>query len=293
ERELTVGFLINKFRGDPNLFSSGIEYIEKKTGRPVLGLIPFYRDILIDSEDSVAVQEDKRKPRPVGPASINIAVVRLPSISNFTDMEILEREPDVVVNYLFRTREFSKEYDCLILPGAKNVMEEAAWLARTGWKKVIGRFVKGGGRVLGICGGYQLLGERIKDPLGMESDRRKVEGLNLLPIETLLEDQKVVRRVTGICLMNGKRVRSWDDGWSMAGGRIAGTYVHGILDSQGFRGEFLNSLRRSKGLKEKAARQGRLRRFHQYDLLADHFEAHCDVEKTLSLMGLRQEKDHV
>ena len=322
ERELTVGFLINKFRGDRNLFSSGIEYIEKKTGRPVLGLIPFYRDIFIDSEDSVAVQEDKRRPRPVGPASVNIAVVRLPSISNFTDLEILEREPDVVVNYLFQSREFSKEYDCLILPGAKNVMEDAAWLARTGWKKVIGRFVKGGGKVLGICGGYQLLGERIKDPLGVESDRRKVEGLNLLPIETLLEDQKVVRRVTGICLMNGKRVtgyeihmgrskalrhkgepflrihqtgdkRSWDDGWGTAGGRIAGTYVHGILDSHGFRGEFLNSLRRSKGLEERAPRQGRLGRFHQYDLLADHFEECCDVGKTLSLMALRREKDHI
>ena len=322
ERELTAGFLINKFRGDPNLFSSGIEYIEKKTGRPVLGLIPFYRDILIDSEDSVAVQEDKRKPRPVGPASVNIAVVRFPSISNFTDLEILEREPDVVVNYLFRPKELSGDYDCLILPGAKNVMEDAAWLTRTGWKKVIGRFVKGGGRVLGICGGYQLLGERIKDPLGVESDRREVKGLNLLPIETLLEDQKVVRKVTGICLMNGKRVRgyeihmgrskalrrkgeiflrihqtgdkrSWDDGWRTAGGQIAGTYVHGILDHSGFRGEFLNSLRRSKGLEERAPRGGRLGRFHQYDLLADHFETHCDVEKTLSLMGLRQEKDHV
>ncbi|MBW1689377.1 MAG: cobyric acid synthase [Deltaproteobacteria bacterium] len=322
ERELTVGFLINKFRGDPNLFSSGIEYIEKKTGRPVLGLIPFYRGILIDSEDSVAVQEDKRKPRPVGPASVNIAVVRFPSISNFTDLEILEREPDVVVNYLFRPKELSGDYDCLILPGAKNVMEDAAWLTRTGWKKVIGRFVKGGGRVLGICGGYQLLGERIKDPLGVESDRREVKGLNLLPIETLLEDQKVVRKVTGICLMNGKRVRgyeihmgrskalrrkgeiflrihqtgdkrSWDDGWRTAGGQIAGTYVHGILDHSGFRGEFLNSLRRSKGLEERAPRGGRLGRFHQYDLLADHFETHCDVEKTLSLMGLRQEKDHV
>ncbi len=87
--------------------------------------------------------------------------------------------------------------------------------------------------------------------------------------------------------------RSWDDGWSTAGGQIAGTYVHGILDSQGLRGEFLNSLRRSKGLKERAPRQGRLGRFHQYDLLADHFEEYCDVGKTLSLMALRQEKDHV
>jgi adenosylcobyric acid synthase len=315
ERGLIAGFLINKFRGDPNLFSSGMAYIEKKTGRPVLGLIPFYGDILIDSEDSVAVQEDKRKPRPVDVDSVNIAVVRLPSISNFTDLEILEGEPDVVVNYLSRPHDLSADYDCLILPGAKNVMEDAVWLSRSGWKRGIGRFVKAERSVFGICGGYQLLGERIKDPWKVESARREVRGLNLLPIETVLEGRKTVRKVTGICLMNGKMVKgyeihmgrseasrnnggpflrihqpgsktSWNDGWAEPGGRIAGTYVHGILDQGGFRGAFLNNLRKSKGLKQRPPRGGRRGRFHQYDRLADHFEAHCDVEKILSLMGL-------
>jgi len=313
ERELTMGFLINKFRGDPRLFSSGIEYIEKKTGKPVLGLVPFYKDILIDSEDSVAVQEDKRSLGHVGPGTVNIGVVRLPSISNFTDLEILEREPDVVVNYLFQSRDFSEQYDCLILPGAKNVMEDAGWLARTGWKKVIAGFAGSGGRVFGICGGYQLLGARIKDPLGVESKQKEVKGLNLLPIETILEDQKVVRRVTGVCLTNNKRVRgyeihmgrsvalkgngepflrikqpgekrSWDEGWSINDGQVAGTYVHGILDQPGFRGEFLNSLRKTKGLKKRSPMQGRMSRFHQYNRLADHFEKYCDVEKILSFM---------
>ncbi|MCJ7776122.1 MAG: cobyric acid synthase [Desulfobulbaceae bacterium] len=313
ERELTIGFLVNKFRGDPRLFSSGIEYIEQKTGKPVLGLVPFYKDIVIDSEDSVAVQEDKRKPRSVGPNTVNIGVVRLPSISNFTDFEILDREPSVVVNYLFKSQEFSSQYDCLILPGAKNVMEDAVWLARTGWKQVISRFAKGGGRVLGICGGYQLLGERIKDPFGVESKRNQVKGMGLLPITTILEGQKVVQRVTGICLLNQKRVNgyeihmgrtrslgregepflkihppgdktTWTDGWFVNGGQISGTYVHGILDSSGFRGDFINTLRRAKGLKERASSQGRLARFHQYDRLADHFEAHCDVEKILTYL---------
>lgn len=315
ERGLIAGFLINKFRGDPSLFLSGIAYIEKKTGRPLLGLVPLYRDILIDSEDSVAVQEDKRKPRPVGPCSVNLAVVRLPSISNFTDLEILEGEPDVVVNYLSRPHELSGDYDCLILPGAKNVMEDALWLSRSGWKKAIGGFVKEGRSVFGICGGYQLLGQRIKDPWGVETSRGEVKGLNLLPIETELEDRKAVRKVAGVCLMNGKKVEgyeihmgrskssrntegpflsihqpgrktSWNDGWADPGGRIAGTYVHGILDSGGFRGAFLNNLRRSKGMKQKPPRGGRRGRFHQYDRLADHFEAHCDVEKIISLMGV-------
>lgn len=314
ERELTIGFLVNKFRGDPRLFSSGMEYIEQKTGKPVLGLVPFYQDILIDSEDSVVVQEDKRKCRPVGPHTVNIAVVRLPSISNFTDLEILERVPDVVVNYLFRSQEFSGQYDCLILPGAKNVMEDAVWLARTGWKRVISRFAKGDGRVLGICGGYQLLGKWIRDPAGVESHRKEVKGLNLLPIETTLEEQKIVRKVLGTCLMSGKRIRgyeihmgrsrplnrsgepflmihspggkkAWTDGWAVNSGQISGTYVHGILDSRGFRGEFLNTLRTSKGLKERAPKQGRLARFHQYDRLADHFETYCNMEKILPYLG--------
>ncbi len=311
ERELTMGFLINKFRGDPRLFSSGIEYIEKKTRKPVLGLIHFYEDILIDSEDSVAVQEDKRALSPIGPKTVNIAALKLPAISNFTDLETLTREPDVVVNYLFRPGELSNGYDCLVLPGTKNVMEDAVWMARTGWKRAIKEFIKGGGRVLGICGGYQLLGERIKDPLGIESPREVVKGLGLLPVETVLEGNKVVRRVTGTCLATGKLIkgyeihmgtskglkgdgepflrihepgkqRSWLDGWCAEGGRVFGTYVHGILDSPGFRGDFLNGIRKGKGLRERPPRQGRLARFHQYDRLAEHFEAHCDVDKIVA-----------
>ena len=310
EKILTIGFLINKFRGDPRLFESGIAYIEKKAGRPVFGLIPFFKDIFIDSEDSVVVQEDKRNLRPISQNTINIAVLRLPGISNFTDLEILMHEPDVVVNFLFQPKEFVAGYDILILPGTKNVMEDAQWLGRSGWKKAIKEFVKKGGRCLGICGGYQLLGERIRDPLGVESDKKEVRGLGILPLETILEEKKVVRKVTGTCLMNGKKVTGyeihmgkstilrrvgkpflrihepgnkqfWEDGWSLEGDRITGTYVHGILDSPGFRGYLLNSIRRTKGLKERTARQGRLDRFHQYNRLADHFETHCDVDRII------------
>jgi len=313
ERGLTRGFLINKFRGDPNLFVSGIEYIEKKTGRRVFGLIPFYRDILIDSEDSVVVQEDRRTLKPIGSKTVNIAVIKLRAISNFTDIEGLERETDVVINYLFRPQELSTKYDCLILPGTKNAMEDALWLGRSGWKKAIERFIKAGGSVFGICGGYQLLGEIIRDPLGLESDKKEARGLGILPLETILEGEKVVRKVTGTCLMNGKRVsgyeihmgrsrivkqegdpflrihepgkrRTWEDGWSLKEGNIVGTYVHGILDSPGFRNTLLNRIRRGKGLKERRPTQGRLARFHQYDKLADHFETHCDVEKIISIL---------
>jgi adenosylcobyric acid synthase len=315
ERELTIGFIVNKFRGDPDLFLSGIEYIEKKTSRPIFGLVPFYHDILIDPEDSMAVQEDKRRPAPIGPRSLNIAVLRLPAISNFTDLEVMAREKDVVLNYLFRPKELSKEYDLLILPGTKNVMEDAQWLNRSGWKRAILSFANHDRGIIGICGGYQLLGQKIKDPSGVESPKKEVAGLGLLPVETILEKEKIVRRVTGQCLVNGKKVKGyeihmgqskhldggagpllkirepgrnevWEDGYTARKGKIFGTYVHGILDAPEFRGELLNSVRKSKGLKTRPPRQGRLARFHQYDRLADHFEAHCDVDKILSLLSL-------
>ena len=314
ERELIKGFLINKFRGDAALFSSGIDYIEKRTLKPVFGVIPFFQDIHIDSEDSVALQEDKRSPRAIGPRSVNIGVLRLPAISNFTDFEVLDMEKDVVVNYLSSPAELSGDYDCFILPGSKNVIEDAVWMSHRGWKKAVRRFVKSGKRVLGICGGYQLLGKRIKDPSGVESDRKEVSGLDLLPVETILAEEKVVRKVSGTCLMNKKRIKGYEihmgrtiilqeagepflrihgqgesgsriDGWSLNRGQISGTYLHGILDSSGFRGEFLNSLRKTKGLKIRSSRQGRGSRFKQYDLLADHFEEHCDVEGIIQLLN--------
>jgi adenosylcobyric acid synthase len=190
-------------------------------------------------------------------------------------------------------------------------MEDAAWLGRSGWKKAIREFAHNGGRVFGICGGYQLLGERIRDPLGVESGKKSVSGLGLLPVETVLEKEKVVRRVNGVTLTNKRGIRgyeihmgrsrilrgsgkpflkihlpgkrsSWEDGCYINHGEIAGSYVHGILDSPGFRGDLLNRLRKSKGLRERPAKKGRLARFHQYDRLADHLENHCDVDQIIS-----------
>ncbi len=314
ERQLTAGFLINKFRGDPRLFDSGIDYIERKSGKPVLGVIPCYNDITIDPEDSVVVQEDRRSLHPLRSDAVNIGVLRLPSISNFTDLETLAREPGVVLNYLFRPGELDERYDLLVIPGAKNVMEDAVWLGRSGWKRAVSRFVETGGRVVGICGGYQLLGRRISDPHGVESDRSQVRGIGILPADTVLGGDKVVQRVTGTCLMNRKRISgyeihmgrtriygrgaapllrihrpgsgvSWDDGLFVNDGRVLGTYVHGILDTSGFRQELLNAIRRGKGLKERPSRKGRLSRFQEYDRLAEHFEAHCDVDRVLSLVS--------
>ena len=313
EKALIIGFLINKFRGDRSLFDPGVEFIEKKTKRPVFGVIPFFNDIVIDSEDSVVIQGDKRVIKETKDKGINIAVVRLPGISNFTDLEILALEKDVVVNFLFRPEEIKQGYDLIVIPGTKNVMEDSLWIRYSGWKKALVKFIENGGRCLGICGGYQLLGEKIFDPFGIESDKKEAKGLGIIPIYTTLERKKVVRKVTGACLLNGKPIsgyeihmgrsdvtkpsgtpllkvhkpgssKSWEDGWSMDGLRILGTYIHGILDSPGFRSAFLNDIRKEKGLREKTAKKGRLTRFHQYDKLAAHFEANCDVDRILSLL---------
>ncbi|RLC33570.1 MAG: cobyric acid synthase CobQ [Deltaproteobacteria bacterium] len=317
ERDMTIGFLINKFRGDPKLFASGIDYIEKKTGKPVLGLVPFYNDILIDSEDSVAVQENRRRLRPTGPDFVNIAVVKLPSISNFTDFEILERERDVVVNYLSRPKDLTDDYDCIILPGAKNVMEDAAWMKRMGWMAAVRRFAKDGGRVFGICGGFQLLGQKIEDPLGVESGERNnsIMGAGLLPVNTVLLGEKTVQKVSGTCLVNKKRIRGyeihmgrstvksgscgpfsrlcksggrdeWHDGCVSENSRVAGTYVHGVFDSPGFRKEYLDGVRIEKGLSPRRAASGRLARFRHYERLADHFERYCTVDRIIDTLRL-------
>jgi adenosylcobyric acid synthase len=319
EKDLTKGFIINKFRGDPNLFKDGIDIIEKRTRRPVYGLVPFYENIYIDPEDSVAVQTDKRPVLPTQPSKVNVAVIKLPGISNFTDVESLERESDVLVNYLTRAQNL-EDYDLLLLPGTKNVVEDAVWLSRTGWAKRIRNFVDSGGWVLGLCGGYQLLGQELHDPLGVESPRKKVKALSIIPLVTRLEGDKILRKVDGKELITNKRIQGYEihmgrtrpisenaaselnptvkiraqgqgpyylDGYSLDNGRIRGTYVHGLLDAPGFRLEYLNAIRRNKGLPErKKAAPGHGQRFKQYDLLADHYEKYVDVDAVLKEIGI-------
>ncbi len=312
EKAATLGFLINKFRGDPRLFDSGIDFIERRTRKPVLGLVPYYTDIHVDSEDSVAVQMDKRRTQPIEENKINVAVVRLPGISNFTDLECLEQEPDVVLHYLHRCRDLAP-FDLVVLPGTKNVVEDAVWMENEGF----GREIRGyPGPIVGLCGGYQLLGTTILDPLGVESPRKRVPGLGLLPLTTTLEGTKIVRRVLGNHLPSGEEVagyeihmgrtrsegegalplltirepggsETWNDGFISPDGRVFGCYVHGLFDKPGIRARIFNELRKKKGLKEQRPGKGRLSRFHQYDKLAEHFEAHCDVEKILEGMGLK------
>ncbi|RPI77766.1 MAG: cobyric acid synthase CobQ, partial [Desulfobacteraceae bacterium] len=283
---------------------------------PVLGLVPYLDDLRIDSEDAVALQKDKRPLKSLGAKTVNIAVLQLPAISNFTDLEILETEPDVALNYLSRPRELSKAYDLLILPGTKNTMEDARWLARTGWKKAIREFARSKKQILGLCGGYQLLGQTIRDPWEVESRQKQIAGLGLLPVETILENEKVVRKVQGNSLLDNASIIGYEihmgqtrlldttaepfvkiqehgsgqariDGCCIENGRIAGTYVHGLLDHPIMRAAFLNRLRKTKKLKTHPARKNNRDREKEFDRLADHFEKYCDLDRIYRVLKLK------
>ncbi len=324
ERDLVAGFIINKFRGDPALFEDGIAYIEKETGKPVFGLVPYYHDIHIDPEDSLSLDasikdiarigKDKTPP-PTGVSAsedkIRIIIPRLPHVSNFTDIEALAREPEVDVLWA-ETPDQIENADAVILPGSKNVIYDMRYLHDHRWPAAINNFVKTGkGMVMGLCGGFQMLGRQITDPDGLEGEQEKIDGLGLLDLCTRIGSKKVLRHSTGKEVLFNTRVSGYEihmgqttlgksaqpfilgnnrnDGAISGNRRVFGTYFHGLFDSGAFRKKFLEHLAAQKGLdlnpdinrpdywqiKEK-----------NYDRLADHFSRYTRVEEILQVMGL-------
>ena len=193
DRKRVAGFIINKFRGDAALFDDGIQYLEKETGLPVLGLIPYFRHIEIDPEDGLPLETVIDPQTGPLPGKINIACIRLPHISNFTDFNPLIRNDAVSFHYLSQPRKL-EGYDALILPGTKNVRFDLQWLKDNGWEELIADFK---GQVLGVCGGFQMLGNSIQDPHGVEGEPGDTPGFGLLDIETVLEKEKVLSRSQG------------------------------------------------------------------------------------------------
>lgn len=195
EQTRILGFMVNKLRGDPRLFSNGIEIIESRSGRPVLGVIPHFDHIAVPEEDSVALGRRMRKDlqSPSGDR-LAIGIVRLPFISNYTDFDCFEQEPEVDLSYFDKPRQLF-EFDAVILPGSKNTLEDLEFLRRTGLADAIVAYYKSGGTVIGICGGYQMLGLAVRDPFGVESKLREVPGLGLLEMDTEMFPEKVTSQV--------------------------------------------------------------------------------------------------
>lgn len=280
ERYMVCGFIINKFRGDKTLLEPGLEFIEKRTGVPILGVVPYLKDMGIGEEDSVGLEKahvGAYRDTPSMSGEIKIGIVRLPHISNYTDFDPLRREPDVQLSYIQRPEEVDG-LDLVIIPGSKNTIDDLLFLKKTGFGKAINKHYNSGGHVVGICGGYQILGQKVSDPHCVETEGGSEEGLGLLPVETVLLKEKVTANVeavgsqqSAVCVKgyeihmgettlsgDGKPVfvikkRNGDaveipDGAVTKDGRCWGTYIHGVFDNDEFRRDFLNGIRRGKGL---------------------------------------------
>ena len=288
ERARVQGFIINKFRGDVGLLRPGLEWLENRTGKPVVGVVPYLDGLLLEAEDSLSYRRQGRRGNGgSGGKLLDIAVVRYPRWSNFTDLDPLFAEKDVAVRYVARADEFGFP-DAVVLPGSKNTAEDLLFLRETGLDRLLLRYGEDGGWLTGICGGFQMLGEKLRDPEGIESEHRVLAGLGLLPMETTFGAGKRTERVTGTAtgwrdpdgevpsyeiegdeihmgvsafardVERPMRVRepgdresvspsSWPEGARSEDGKIWGTYIHGILHNDEYRRGWLNAVRRSKG----------------------------------------------
>lgn len=319
ERDRVKGVIINKFRGDVALLYSGIEQIESLTGVPVLGVMPWL-DVDLEDEDGVALQNDKYRGN--APRDITIAIVQLPHISNFTDFNALAAQPDVRIRYI-RRPEALTDADLVILPGSKNTLSDLAWLRESGMADAVLQTHRQGVPVMGICGGYQMLGDTIVDEV--ESGLGTQPGLGLLNTITRFAQDKITTQVNAtmsgelpswLAAAAGLPVRGYEihmgetvlqegcctamtlqkNGCSVADGAVTadglafGTYLHGLFDSDAFTRAVVNGLRARKGLAPwettfcYAEHKAR-----QFDLLAEAMRQHIDIDKIYTIMQQHQE----
>jgi adenosylcobyric acid synthase len=286
ERDRVIGILINRFRGDRALFHDGVGFIEKRTGIPVLGVIPFLRELQLDQEDSLPL--GMHRAASFDSTRVNIAIVLLPHMSNFTDFNALLNEPDVALQYVSARHELD-EADVVIIPGTKNTLADLRYLEDKSFREAIHAHVRRGRELVGICGGYQMLGRRIDDPHIVEAGGG-ASGFGLLDVATVLRTEKTTVPVEGVSLHIGEtstpRVRGYHihmgetvsgrdeasfrltcisghepqsagsrseydrclDGAVSPDGLVWGTYIHGVFDEPEFRRAWLNRLRGRKGL---------------------------------------------
>ena len=253
EQARVKGFVINRFRGDIALLQGGLDWLEEYTGKPVLGVLPYLHDLALDAEDAVAIDNK------VNQAQIKIAVLLLPHISNHTDFDALRLNPQIDINYVRHTQSIPN-VDLIIIPGSKNVISDLTFLKNEGWEEQIKRHLRYGGKVLGICGGLQMLGTDIYDPAGVESSTQHCKGLALGDFTTQLGVEKVLTQASAVIQLNGgeAQVTGYEihagqsrgpaleqpllkfishpknvtqDGFISDDNNIAGTYLHGLFDS--------------------------------------------------------------
>ena len=282
DRKLIKGIIINKFRGDMRLFDEGRRMLEDICGVPVLGVIPYYKDIYIDEEDSVALEQKRRQ---LAEGKVNVAVVLLRHISNYTDFDTLERDPRVNLFYTNNTSDI-QQADIIILPGTKATLDDLMELRRNGCAQAILRAHREGKMVVGICGGYQMMGQTVEDPDGIEGSIMSLPGLGLLPIHTTMTPEKTTRQVT--FMFEGQACQGYEihQGISDTAEAILqtdhciGTYIHGFLDNA----PVIEHLLKDKAISIHSEQSLADFKDEQYNKLADHVRKHVDIDKIYKIL---------
>ena len=311
ERARVCGVIVNKFRGDRRLFEDGVRMLEARTGLPVLGVVPYLRDLRLDQEDSL----DLARSRSVqfNPDLINVAVVLLPHMSNFTDFNALAAEKDVALRFAASPDDL-RGADVVMLPGSKNTLEDLAYLVKAGFSIALTAHVNRGGELVGICGGYQMLGQEISDPKGLEGGGT-APGFAFLDVKTELDAPKICQQVQAVSLLLGVEQQSpvrgyeihmgrtsrgavspcfqfevgetWagqstsDEGAASMDGLVWGTSIHGLFDQAGFRRGWLNRARSRKGLPSVSSHESELVTTQlraELDRWADHLHEHLNMD---------------
>lgn len=293
ERALVKGLVINKFRGSLDLLQPGLDWLEEYTGIPILGVIPWFESAL-PAEDSVSLLDTRASKRE---AELEIAIIRYPRISNFTDFDALEAEASVRVRYVSMGGALGSP-DAVILPGSKATISDLEALKNSGLAQMLQDFARAGGAILGICGGWQMLGQKIQDPEGLEGMPGIFEGLNIIPMDTVFEEKKVTRQIQTETL-EGAPIEGYEihhghsslqapaeslflnSALGAKVGSITGTYLHGLLDNHSWRRTWLNNMRSRKNLLPLPPMSGhyRTQRDALFNDLAVLVENHLDISQ--------------
>lgn len=284
DRKRIKGIIINKFRGDMRLFDEGRRMLEEICGIPVLGVIPYYKDIYIDEEDSVALEQKRKQ---LAEDKVNVAVVLLRHISNYTDFNTLERDPRINLFYTNNTKDI-EQADIIILPGTKSTLDDLLELRRNGCAQAIQRAHRDGKLVIGICGGYQMLGQTVNDPDGIEGSINSLPGLGLLPINTTMTTEKTTKQVT--FEFNGQACQGYEihqgvsntDEAILQTDHCIGTYIHGFLDNAPVIEHLL-----SKHVAQRSPLSTQSYtdfKNEQYDKLAAHVRQYVDMERIYQIL---------
>ncbi|OHU89127.1 MULTISPECIES: cobyric acid synthase [Pseudoalteromonas] len=303
EQALVKGFVINRFRGDISLLQSGLDWLEEYTGKPVLGVMPYLHALNLDAEDAVTIENH------VVDTQLKVSVLLLPHISNHTDFDSLRLHPNVDLTYVRHEQQIGPT-DLIIIPGSKNVLGDMAFVKTQSWQAEITRHLRFGGKLLGVCGGLQMLGQAIYDPEGIESSQKQISALNLAQFTTTLGGNKTLTQVSGQCLLGdaataikgyeihcgiseGKALNRpfirftnhpeniTQDGFISGDNQIVGTYLHGLFDTPDAANVILAWA--SDGRVQANAFDLAAHREQQLERLADTCEQHLDIDKLLAL----------